>query len=581
VAPIETEIRRFLADASPEVLCIRGEWGVGKTYAWKKFLKEALANTSVRLNTYSYVSLFGLSSIRDLKRAIFENQVTLSLSESPNASTLARNFSKMQGATRRGLHAALQLAPVMRNAAEELATAAFTVVRDQIVCLDDLERVGQGLRVKDVLGLVSYLKEERACKLVLLLNGQQMSEENRKDFEEQLEKVVDVELEFAPSAVECCDIGLSEEFPLRSELEHVIVALGIANIRTIKRIERMALQALTIVSDLHENVRKQVIMTVAIGVWAKHQPNDAPNLDYLKRYNAFSAAWDEQKEGADAQKRVWNEMLQKVGYSSSDELDAKLLQGVGTGYFDPKSVREAAIKVDGDHAQSERGSSYTAAWRLYHNSFQKNDNVVLDAMFEAVKREPEAINPSNMNASIRLFRELGRDRQASEMIGFYVEGHADNRDFFDLTRYPFEGDVTDEELRNAFAERYASFKDERDPAQVILECARRSGWSREDEELLGKLTVDDFVRLFDKLDGEDTPPVVKFAIRMGRPSTTEGKSVGGNATEALRIIAKRSPLNRRRVQGYGIPVELPKGAKKLTRTNLKKPRLPRQKPSTR
>src|SRR5947209_5706161 len=99
MAPIEAEIRRFLADGIPEVLCIRGDWGVGKTYAWKKFLKDALAKRDVKLNTYSYGSLFGLSSIRDLRRAIFENQVTLSLAESPSATTLARNLSTMQSVT--------------------------------------------------------------------------------------------------------------------------------------------------------------------------------------------------------------------------------------------------------------------------------------------------------------------------------------------------------------------------------------------------------------------------------------------------------------------------------------------------
>lgn len=555
MAPIELEIRRFLADISPEVLCIRGSWGVGKTYAWKKFLRDAVADKSVTLNTYSYVSLFGLSSIRDLKRAIFENQVTLSLAESPNATTLARNLSNMQGATRRALRGALQMAPLVRNAAEEIASAAFAVVHDQIVCLDDLERLGQSLRVKDVLGLVSYLKEEKLCKVVLLLNRQQLPDSDRKDFEEQLEKVVDVELEFAPGPAECCDIGLSAGFPLRDDLERVVVGLGVANIRTIKRIERMTSQALALVANLHENVRKQVVVTVSIGVWAKHQPNDGPPLDYIKRYNAITAAWDEQKEGADPQKKVWNEILQSTGYSNSDELDIELLDGIGAAYFNAKRIEEAAIKIDSDHAQSGKGSAYTAAWRLYHNSFRTNDDAVLDAMFEAVKREPEAINPSNLNASIQLFRQLGRDDQASEMIKLYVEGHADNREFFDLTRYPFEGDITDEEMRSAFAKKYESYQDQRDPADVILKCARRSGWNRDDEELLSKLTADDFVKIFDRLDGEDTPPIVKFSIRMGIPSTTEGKSVGGNATDALRRIAQRSPLNRRRVEGYGVQLD--------------------------
>lgn len=555
MAPIESEIRRFLADRTPEVLCVRGNWGVGKTYAWKKFLIAALADDEVGLTTYSYVSLFGICSVREAKRAIFENQVELRLAESPGATTIARNLAQLQGITRRGLQGALRVVHFIQNAAEEIANSAFNLVGDQLVCLDDLERLGEGLRVKDVLGLVSYLREERGCKIALLLNRQEMSEADKGDFEEQLEKVVDVELEFAPTPTQSAEIGLSQDFPLRGEVQKVIIALAIANIRTIKRIERMTLQALKIVENLHENVRMQVLQTVSIGTWAKHQPNDAPSLSYIRSYNAYSAAWDEQQDGADPQKKVWNETLQRTGYTNSDDLDVTLLDGVEAGFFDADRVRSAAVKVDADHAQSGRGSAYSSAWRMYHNSFKDNDDVVLDAMLEAVRREPEAINPSNINASVGLFRQLGRDDQASEMIKIYIDGHGDDRDFFDLTRYPFEGDITDDELRRAFAEKYDSYEDKRDPSEVILQCARRSGWNRDDEELLGKLTADDFVHLFEQLDGEETSLIVKMAMRMGVPSTTEGKTVAQNAIDALRKIGERSPLNRRRVRGYGIDLD--------------------------
>ncbi len=36
---VKAEIAKFLADADPMVLCIRGRWGVGKTYAWNEQLK--------------------------------------------------------------------------------------------------------------------------------------------------------------------------------------------------------------------------------------------------------------------------------------------------------------------------------------------------------------------------------------------------------------------------------------------------------------------------------------------------------------------------------------------------------------
>jgi hypothetical protein len=33
---VEKEIRRFLSSDEPEVICVSGQWGVGKTFAWNR-----------------------------------------------------------------------------------------------------------------------------------------------------------------------------------------------------------------------------------------------------------------------------------------------------------------------------------------------------------------------------------------------------------------------------------------------------------------------------------------------------------------------------------------------------------------
>ncbi len=77
IETVNSEISKFLQSNEPAVLCIRGKWGVGKTYNWTKLLEEALKTGKVALPRYSYVSLFGINSIDELKFAIFENVVTL------------------------------------------------------------------------------------------------------------------------------------------------------------------------------------------------------------------------------------------------------------------------------------------------------------------------------------------------------------------------------------------------------------------------------------------------------------------------------------------------------------------------
>jgi hypothetical protein len=65
----------------------------------------------------------------------------------------------------------------------------FTAVRNQVICIDDLERRG-AISVKDVFGLISYVREQRTCKVVLLLNETQLKQdaEAAKEFENYFEK---------------------------------------------------------------------------------------------------------------------------------------------------------------------------------------------------------------------------------------------------------------------------------------------------------------------------------------------------------------------------------------------------------
>jgi hypothetical protein len=72
---VRREILRFLGREEPEVLCIRGAWGVGKTYSWKRYLKEAHEQHRIALSRYAYVSLFGINSLDELRYSIFENTV--------------------------------------------------------------------------------------------------------------------------------------------------------------------------------------------------------------------------------------------------------------------------------------------------------------------------------------------------------------------------------------------------------------------------------------------------------------------------------------------------------------------------
>ena len=114
----------------------------------------------------------------------------------------------------------------------------FFWVKNQIVTIDDLERKSDSLDIRDVLGLVSQLKEQRGCKVVLLLNDERFRESDEKEFQEQLEKVADVILRFEPTPQEAARIGIDDKNPFCEQFRRNCELLGSSTFEPSKRLKQ-------------------------------------------------------------------------------------------------------------------------------------------------------------------------------------------------------------------------------------------------------------------------------------------------------------------------------------------------------
>ena len=75
--------------------------------------------------------------------------------------------------THKPLQDALSLVRVGNSTLKAVITS---LPSDTIICMDDLERRGKNLSPKDVMGLISHLKEQKKCKVVLILNDEKLEE---------------------------------------------------------------------------------------------------------------------------------------------------------------------------------------------------------------------------------------------------------------------------------------------------------------------------------------------------------------------------------------------------------------------
>jgi hypothetical protein len=278
---VQTEIRRFLRSEDSEVLCITGKWGVGKTYTWQTELDKARAAQSVGLKRYSYVSLFGINSLEGLKLSLFEN---LEFLDAPPASRLqqaVQTAKSLVPLAKTGSDLASGL-PYIGGALAKVGPLYFSAVRNQIICIDDLERRGSGLSVKDVFGLISFLREQRGCKIVLLLNADALEGEGKAEFETYFEKVVDARLVFVPTAAEAIAIALRKDDTTSNLLRQNCETLSISNIRVIKKIERLARQIEPLLKEFAPEITASALKSLTLFGWSKFQPDEAPSIEYYR-----------------------------------------------------------------------------------------------------------------------------------------------------------------------------------------------------------------------------------------------------------------------------------------------------------
>lgn len=556
VKVIKDQIFQFLSSDQPEVMAIKGEWGVGKTFSWKKFLKEASSENKISLKRYSYVSLFGINSLDAFKYTIFENVIKREIiGTEASIETFKNNTASLIESLGRQSFNLFKGAPIVKSFSPAIETISFLSLNSTLICIDDLERKGKGLEIKDVLGLVSLLKEQKKCKVVLLLND---GEDGLEDYEKYREKVIDIELSFAPDPEECASIAYSEQTPKHSRLRELTTSLGIRNIRILKKIERLVTISLPLAEGFEPEIADQVLHSLVLFTWSyfcSKSNEEIPPLEFITS-KGYALLGIGDKEVGEQQKK-WQTTLQAYDYQLTDELDVILAEAVKTGYFVEEEFKEKASTKNQQIVASKSEGSFSNAWRLYHDTFNDNGDEVINGLYESFKENCKYITPTNLNGTVSLFRELGEEDKASEIIGIYIENRKNETELFNMEENNFFGDIKDQEVIDRFNATYNQSVTTETAEQVLDRIAGQNGWNQSDEVVLASTSVDDYYNLFKTETGRHLSSFVTTCLKFGQfgNASDQQKEIASRATEALRRIAAESEINKRRVKKFGVNLE--------------------------
>lgn len=490
---VRHRLKRFVSGKEPEVLYLKGGWGTGKTHEWRSAIK-AVAEETGKDPSVSYVSLYGINTLNDLRLALLAAFVEGDGDE--GAIKTGRAL---------GSKAALVAAKLTRreDIVSQLGMAAF---KDRLVCLDDLERKGPQLSLGEIFGFAHYLKEDRNCRVAIIVNKEMLEESEKDKLPALIDKTVDVTLSCYTTPTRAAEIGAPGEERHRVLIREFSTLLGVTNIRVLKKAAKLADQLIESVGDwqgYHDGVLREAIKTLCVLLWSKHVPG-AASTTFMKDRHARSLVEHFKKVEYTEQEKGWHKLLDEIRFEAIDEFDEMLNQGIEDGYFSVDVLRQLAKTATDAFALSEARGRIRAAWILNTETLADNYDDVVAAFREAVMSGAHVLPIKSLDGVVLALKSIGEAQLAVDLIGKYAEL---NPHVVEGYRYAFEWDGRPEKIEDpaviAFGQRLLIAHPDQRGLKEILGIPANRGLTSADFARLAEFEPADLVTVLQGLRGEE------------------------------------------------------------------------------
>lgn len=532
-------LKAFLKQDVQKVLMLKGAWGVGKTYYWKQFVADHYEDT------YSYVSLFGVETLKEIR-----NKILIGRTSEPDK----ESTGKLQKWMEKGI-SYLKEVKGIGAFVDPLADAAQEfLIKNQLVCLDDLERRHKNLSLSQVLGFVSNLTEEKDCRVVLIVNEEKLINDDsaKEDLNRYREKVIDVETTFSPQVLRNAQIAFPDNTDLAEFVAEIYQQLAINNIRVMKQCKWCMEQIEPLITECEKAVRDEVRAHISILTAARYESNFGLTLDDLEKYNDPSAMFDlftkdDVKKDPKLAKATWLSTQFLFRWQNYDLIMAQYFRD---GYLDVEGLKNHIKTLNEREKLKHIRQRMYGIWRLYNANFQ----------VQADKIEPECLSFLDECSTVMslieieeitdLLKSIGRPHkgQVKAWKNQAVSHQLDQLEFHQLIEMLPQ--VTDAELRKTIENRITEFKKtELNPMSVIRHMIEKSSWGQYQIDALKSYSDNEFE---DWLRRENDPDLLKYLQEVlhifRRNADKDYKQIYENLRKALLRIAKDSDVDRLRVK---------------------------------
>lgn len=565
----------------PGVFVIKGSWGTGKTYLVNEVVEKNRSKWEDR--NYAYVSLFGVNSLEELRENIFVGAEAAKPQKDvkiPKILTRNRDVHRLlKWATGR-----FDMKRHMQTVSDLTSGAGFSgaeivsrstklltkfwidkALRNSKIVLDDLERRGSSLSIRDLLGFVSQLKEKNGCQVVIIFNEEQLDCVSQKAFDLDREKVVDREVKLTQEFEKAIEIGFSEAKPhieqvlQRSGASEVLRQLGADNIRAVQKVMLFLERLQSYLSGINEDTQKRVLRSAIFVSWFFYVRNTSTvPWEFIKDFDSTSLVTKRflgkrregkrspEEEKKERQEEVYSKQLREYGYRNTGLLERSLIGALEQGYTDEKVFSEVLSNLEENIRTDKARQRLGEAWGLYHYSFDNNEQEFVNAIIRCFQEERMYYGPESLESAMKIFEDLGRQEDAKSLLELYF-------------RPPYQpaistlhislATIENEVIKHRLKQVNQDFTLAKSVPESIEEILFGNQFDPNNVTILQKYTSDDWYEFFtQELQGDTN--LRSYVIRLleySRTPNAEGKKVADRVEEALDRIASRSAINRIRI----------------------------------
>ncbi len=574
---------------------MRGEWGIGKTYFWESYISEKLNQKEVENLAYSYVSLFGVSNINQLRERIQSSAKIIDNSGSSIkkieefANEQNQVFQLLYGKKARQLESKLATIIKVLNGArwgglqlgfisEFYGQYRESLIFDYLVCIDDFERKQNDLEVGQVMGLINELSLQRKCKVVVILNEEKLDEENAIDFKKYREKTADVEVRYSPSIQENILKVFSGEELYFERILQIFKCLGSVNIRIFKRFKWAIEHIQEYTNPCEDAVKVEMAAHLALYSWAFLESDQQLSLPFVKQslgshgYMLANIYKDPDDSGYTEHEKRWlDEVLLNLPISEA-KYDENIINLIQYGYL---LDEDDFIKNISEENEKEKKYQYRQrvknVFEMYQYSLRDNQKEIVQASHDLLAIGLQKIFFSDFSKLMTLLDLL------EENTDSYIEEYCQvNPDVIkDIASDPSFGrsniknKLLSEKVENARIEMYEYSNLD----SVLTHITQKQSHRIEQIDFLCSLSPSDILDWINRMNaqysGEDVNIEEQlFVVKLydaltyfrskGQDNDTNAKYrlILENLKSALKLFAKDSNINRVRVQNlYGIDLE--------------------------